>query len=143
MISAEEIKALMAKDERGLVPCKCCGSRPFIDKGKRGSCQLHGEPFQAILIVCKKRECAAKPKVEGGDIFNGGEQKAKLEAIDKWNRVNANLAISTLQTLLNQAAEALTFYSVDDRVGDGDVARETFAAIQPYLTKEGGIDYAV
>ena len=57
-----------------------------MDLGKQGSCQLHGEPFQAIQIHCKKHECPAKPRVSAGDIFNGGRPKAEDEAIALWNK---------------------------------------------------------
>ena len=65
--------------------CPFCGSQPRIERGKRGSCQLHGEPFQGVVIRCAKHECPVKPKVQAGDIFNGGEEKAKQEAIQIWN----------------------------------------------------------
>ena len=68
-----------------LKECPFCGSKPFIELGKRGSCQLHGEPYQAIVIRCKKHECPAKPRIEAGDIYNGGEGKAKNEAANIWN----------------------------------------------------------
>jgi len=68
-----------------LEKCPFCGSTTYIDLGKKGSCQLHGEPFQSIIIHCKKHECPAKPKVEGGDIYNGGKEKAIKEVSIKWN----------------------------------------------------------
>lgn len=52
-------------------PCPFCGDIPFIDLGKQGSCQLHGETFQAVIAHCKKHECHAKPRVQAGDIYNG------------------------------------------------------------------------
>ncbi len=67
-------------------PCPFCGNIPFIDLGKRGNCQLHGEPFQSVIVHCKKSDCAAKPSVQAGDIYNGGKEKAENEAIGVWNR---------------------------------------------------------
>lgn len=69
-----------------LAGCPFCGSRPFFGLGKKGSCQLHGEPFQAVTIYCKKHECPAKPLVSGGDIYNGGEAKARIEVAKMWNK---------------------------------------------------------
>lgn len=69
-----------------LLPCPFCGNAPFVVLGKRGNCQLHGEPFQAVVIRCKKHDCPAKPLVSAGDIYNGGEQKARGEAAKVWNR---------------------------------------------------------
>lgn len=66
--------------------CPFCNSQPFIEDGKRGSCQLHGEPFQPIIIRCKKHECHAKPSISWGDIYNGGRLKAIQEAAQKWNK---------------------------------------------------------
>ena len=81
----DEVKPISAARMK-CKPCPFCGSIPFIDRGKQGSCQLHGEPFQAVLIHCKKHECAARPKIEAGDIYNGGWEKAEAEAIERWNR---------------------------------------------------------
>lgn len=66
--------------------CPFCGSIPFVEQGKKGNCQLHGEPFQAVVVHCKKHECPAKPRISAGDIFNGGYEKAADEAISLWNR---------------------------------------------------------
>jgi hypothetical protein len=68
-----------------LLPCPFCGNAPYFELGKRGNCQLHGEPFQSIIIRCKKSDCPAKPLIAAGDIFNGGEAKAKKEAAKLWN----------------------------------------------------------
>jgi len=69
-----------------LEKCPFCNSQPYFGLGKKGNCQLHGEPFQSVVIFCKKHECPAKPKVEGGDIYNGGEAKARIEVAKLWNR---------------------------------------------------------
>ncbi len=55
--------------ELELLPCPFCGSRAVIELGKRESCQLHGEPFQGVVIRCKKHECFAKPKIEADKLF--------------------------------------------------------------------------
>lgn len=68
-----------------LEPCPFCGSNPHISLGKKGSCQLHGEPFQSVRIHCDKRECLFKPSIQAGDIFNGGKEKATEEAAKLWN----------------------------------------------------------
>lgn len=67
-------------------PCPFCGFLPYVDLGKKGSCQLHGEPFQSVLVHCKKQECPAKPSIQAGDIYDGGKDKAEEEAVAKWNR---------------------------------------------------------
>ena len=54
--------------------------------GKKGHCQLHGDPYQAIEVYCFENYCPAKPKVAAGDVYNGGESKAREEAINLWNR---------------------------------------------------------
>lgn len=66
--------------------CPFCGSIPYIGLGKQGSCQLHGEPFQSVIVHCKSPVCYARPSISGGDIYNGGKEKAELEAIKIWNR---------------------------------------------------------
>ena len=68
------------------LPCPFCGDTPYIDLGKRGTCQLHGEPFQSVIIHCKKHECPAKPSISAGDIYNGGKAQAENDAIKKWNK---------------------------------------------------------
>lgn len=68
--------------------CPFCGSVPYIDLGKRGNCQLHGEPYQSVIVHCKNTSCAARPSITAGDIYNGGKPKAEDEAIALWNRRN-------------------------------------------------------
>ena len=67
-----------------LKDCPFCGEKPFIEDGKRGNCQLHGEPFQPIVIRCHCRSCPARPAISAGDIYNGGRDKAILEAAKVW-----------------------------------------------------------
>lgn len=83
-----EIRPLSANRQK-CKPCPFCGSIPYIDLGKRGTCQLHGEPFQSVLIHCKKHECPAHPSIAAGDIYNGGKELAEDEAIEKWNTRSA------------------------------------------------------
>lgn len=68
-----------------LKPCPFCLSKPSIETGKLYHCQLHGEPSQAIVIRCKNNSCFARPSIQAGDIYNGGKNKAQLQAIKKWN----------------------------------------------------------
>ena len=75
----------MSNQKIKLLPCPFCGATPIWGRGKRGSCQLHGEPFQAVTIHCVVA-CPAKPMVSAGDIYNGGEHKARLEAAAIWNK---------------------------------------------------------
>lgn len=66
--------------------CPFCDTKPRFKRGLKTSCQLHGEPMQGIVVYCWEHECHAKPSVEAGDIFNGGDEKAKAKAINKWNK---------------------------------------------------------
>jgi len=75
-----------------LEPCPFCGGRPRAILGKKGHCQLHGDPFQPVIIQCKNGNCRIKPQVEGGDIFNGGEVRAHNEAAARWNTRAPTLA---------------------------------------------------
>ena len=68
-----------------LLPCPFCKQKPRVSRGTKGSCQLHGDPYQAMRVVCETRTCPARPQVQAGDIYNGGEPKARLEAITLWN----------------------------------------------------------
>lgn len=66
-------------------PCPFCGSNPRVERGKKGHCSLHGDPFQPIIVRCAAAKCPAKPHVAGGDVFNGGEAGARAAAIARWN----------------------------------------------------------
>lgn len=68
------------------LPCPFCRSIPKVDLGRKGYCQLHGDPYQPVIVSCSNRECAASACVSAGDIYNGGEPKARLEAIAIWNK---------------------------------------------------------
>ena len=82
-------RLLMANDQtqttKNLLPCPFCGSIPIYSLGKRGSCQMHGDPFQAVIVRCNNSRCPANPRVEAGDVYNGGEAQAKAKASEKWN----------------------------------------------------------
>lgn len=69
-----------------LLPCPFCGEK-YLSKAlnKKTFCQLHGEPSQSFCIACINPKCHAQPRVSRGDKFNGGEQKAYLEAAAAWN----------------------------------------------------------
>lgn len=75
----------MSLNEKGLLPCPFCGGKPRVDLAKKTFCQLHGEPSQAVKVYCY-HDCPARPSVESGDVFNGGEAKAREQAIAAWNR---------------------------------------------------------
>ena len=68
-----------------LKPCPFCGGRARIELCKITRCQLHGDPSQAVRVHCFHKFCHARPSVLAGDIFNGGYDKAKNEAIAAWN----------------------------------------------------------
>lgn len=102
-----------------LLQCPFCGSRPRIELGKRGSCQLHGEPFQSVLIRCAKYECPCKPKCEAGDIFNGGKELAEKEAIAKWNNRTPDPELKRRADMADELAKQLRY------------SNDIFEAIQP------------
>lgn len=76
---SEQVKHTPTRD------CPFCGSIPEIGLSKKTYCSLHGDPSQEVFVRCKKHDCPARPKVSHGDVFNGGFDKAKQEAIEKWN----------------------------------------------------------
>lgn len=86
-----------------LKPCPFCGSKPVVEQGKVHYCQLHGDPFQAVIIKCKNSGCPARPKVEDGDIHNGGFHQARDKAASSWN----NRAPDDRDELLEKMADAL------------------------------------
>jgi hypothetical protein len=69
--------------------CSFCGSTPVFELGKRENCQLHGEPYQPMIIKCKNHQCFVKPSTTGGDIFNGGETEARKQVAKQWNKRTA------------------------------------------------------
>lgn len=69
-----------------LKPCPFCGGKPRVDLDKITYCQLHGEPSQTVRVYCYRSDCAAKPSVSAGDVYNGGETAARRVAIAAWNR---------------------------------------------------------
>jgi hypothetical protein len=71
--------------------CPFCGSKPKIKLGKKGHCQLHGDPYQGVVIYCDNHECKIKCGVEAGDIYNGGETKAREEVKKIWNTRNEKI----------------------------------------------------
>lgn len=98
-------QTLMQRND--LKPCPFCGQLPFWELGKQNSCQLHGEPYQAVVIRCKDVDCWVKPKVEGGDIFNGGEGQARRKVAERWNRQET---LTTLRAENERLREALEWY---------------------------------
>lgn len=83
-----------------LLPCPFCGGKPVVQDGKKGHCQLHGDPFQGMRIYCKTNGCPAHAGLERGDIYNGGKEKAREEAIAAWNRRAVTPAPVTLAAAL-------------------------------------------
>lgn len=77
--------AEMTEQTKSILPCPFCGSIPKVNLGKTSHCSLHGDPFQSVRVYCDNNQCFANPRVEGGDVHNGGEPKARLEAIERWN----------------------------------------------------------
>ena len=71
----------MIKEE--LKSCPFCKGEAKIFLGKLQHCQLHGEPFQYVLIKCKSGYHTCQ--VTGGDVYNGGRELATEEAIKAWN----------------------------------------------------------
>lgn len=83
--------------------CPFCGSTPEIGHAKITHCSLHGDPAQEIFVRCKKHECLARPKVSAGDVYNGGLEKARQEAIEKWN---VRVPVNSHDELLEAAKDA-------------------------------------
>ncbi|WP_306127922.1 Lar family restriction alleviation protein [Roseovarius sp. MMSF_3350] len=75
----------MTDEAPELLPCPFCGVPPRIRLGKKGSCQMHGDPFQPVVIECDYSQCRRVVMVSAGDVYNGGEQKARREAAEAWN----------------------------------------------------------
>lgn len=149
MISAEEIKALMAKDENGLLPCAICGMPANINWKVRG---MAGSPPEMIIECSDSCERFSKPKPR--DYYSFGELYINYKK-DEWNTRAHTLALTTLQTLLNQAGEDAQKV-IDDYRGLAAVCKansllctyndaletiayleKRLATITPYLTKEG------
>jgi len=72
--------------ERIVLDCPFCGKKPQVALGKKNYCQLHGDPYQGVRVFCVENYCPAKPAIQAGDVYNGGEWKAMDEAIVLWNR---------------------------------------------------------
>lgn len=85
-----------------LKPCPFCASNPVVENGKTTYCQLDGGPIQPIIIRCKKHECYSRPSVSGGDIHNGGRQKAIEEAARRWDgRIESDKHDALVEALEN------------------------------------------
>lgn len=118
--------------------CPFCGSIPEIGHAKITHCSLHGDPAQEIFVRCKKHECVARPKVSAGDVYNGGLEKARQEAIEKWNvRVPVNShdelleANQAMQAALNQIADYATCEDdwTDDLESVCDIAKKALVEL--------------
>lgn len=73
-----------------LKACPFCGYEPILHLGKKENSPLHGEPFQGIVIRCNNHDCAAKPVVQGGDIYVADGLAVKTRALQEasklWNK---------------------------------------------------------
>lgn len=96
-------------EKKKILGCPFCGSIPEVGLAKKTYCSLHGDPSQEVFVRCKKHECPARPKVSHGDVYNGGFDNAKKEAIEKWNARNPNI----LQ-LIDQRIEELVMKTMYD-----------------------------
>ena len=88
-----------------LKPCPFCGRKPRIDLGKKRYCQLHGEPSQAVIVSCYNPSCKAHPSVQAGDVFNGGEDAARAEAVAAWNTRAPDPRVQSLVDALRKIAK--------------------------------------
>lgn len=68
-----------------LLPCPFCGRDPQKELGKIEHCSLHGDKSQTMVLRCKGSDCPANPRVEAGNIYNGGRGKALQAAATLWN----------------------------------------------------------
>ena len=66
-----------------LKPCPLCDAKPKIYLGKKKYCQLHGDPYQPVIISCTTSTHSIR--VEAGNIYDGGEDLARKEAAKIWN----------------------------------------------------------
>lgn len=133
MISAEEIKGLMAKDKNGLLPCPFCWQADRIEVS-----DPKDNPAHESWVHCF--HCGS----------NSGMAMTQEDAVSLWNVRTYTQAILTLQTLLNQAGEALKAIAYRPLGGDTETyfcgvnmqneAKKALAAIKPYLVKEGKDD---
>jgi hypothetical protein len=94
--------------------CPFCGAVPKIEHAKITYCQLHGEPAQEIIVKCKNPDCSSNPSVRAGDVYNGGVDKARQEAISKWN--TRKEAVKSHEGLVN-ALKAIRLRSNDSSNG--------------------------
>lgn len=103
----------MTTQREKLLPCPCpfCKKKPIFGLTKKTGCQLHGDPIQNATLFCNNSQCHAKPCVFGGNIFNGGEYKARLEAVKKWNVTHPT---PPLPSEVAEAIENLTNYKADE-----------------------------
>jgi hypothetical protein len=91
--------------------------KPVTGLAKHHHCQLHGEPSQAVIVRCKTVLCPAKPCVAAGDIYNGGKEKARNEAIAKWN---VAIASTELERLTRENAELIETLQTAQRIVDAE-----------------------
>jgi len=92
-----------------LKPCPFCGEKPrHADLGRLGHDQLHGDPFQGCVVRCPNPKCPARPSVEAGDAYNGGEAKARAEVAIVWNTRADEARIAELERQLTEALGPVT-----------------------------------
>lgn len=99
------------KHTPALKGCPFCGSIPKFIHGKKTYCSLHGDESQTVIVKCTNSDCVSRPKVETGDIYNGGLDLAKQEAFEKWNKrvwkFNHDSLEAKVEGLLEAAKDAL------------------------------------
>ncbi len=78
---AAAITRLLRKDKNGLYSCVFCGGRAAWKLSKTRYCQLHGDPYQDVIVFCdhqkpnysnesnaKRTNCGVRPEVSAGDM---------------------------------------------------------------------------
>lgn len=93
MTTLKEYNAMMKGATDAPLPC-LCGNKPFWGLTQLTGCQLHGEPIQHLKLMCKNKDCPAKPEIIGGDKFRYGDSgewlkkgndEARALTIKIWN----------------------------------------------------------
>ena len=93
MTTLKEYKEMMEGATDAPLPC-LCGNKPFWGLTQLTGCQLHGEPIQHLKLMCKNKDCPAKPEIIGGDKFRYGDSgewlkkgndEARALTIKIWN----------------------------------------------------------
>lgn len=121
-------------------------------------CQLHGESSQSFKVGCNNPSCPVQPKVSAGDAHQkGGQEQARREAEELWNRSLSNpeeaalaaeverLKSENLQLRINAARNTVEFWEQCVEAPSGSEfdenalrdARETLATLLAQQKQEG------